>query len=195
MKKKDFLRSLRLRLYGMPKEDVERSVSYYSEMIDDRIEDGYSESAAVRAVGSVEDAVAQIRLGMPEQTVAYTPKKEKQVSGMKTWQIVLLCATAIVWVPVLIALVFGVALPIVIVAFVLVIVAFAVFVAVFATGVGLSISSVVYFLEGNAIGAVTVIGGGMVMIGLGLILFAFAIWFARFVPHVIGKAARLFRRA
>ena len=47
MNKFDFLTHLRTKLWSIPKEDAERSVEFYSEMIDDRMEEGLSEEEAV----------------------------------------------------------------------------------------------------------------------------------------------------
>ena len=43
MTKQEFLRELWNRLTELPQEDVEKSLDYYSEMIDDRVEDGLTE--------------------------------------------------------------------------------------------------------------------------------------------------------
>lgn len=42
MNKQDFLGALRRGLLGLPEEDIENSVEFYSEMIDDRIDEGRS---------------------------------------------------------------------------------------------------------------------------------------------------------
>lgn len=59
MNKQAFLNSLRKSLSGLPQEDVEERVMFYSEMIDDRIEEGLSEEEAVSAVGSVDKKASQ----------------------------------------------------------------------------------------------------------------------------------------
>ena len=43
MNKQDFLAQLRKELSGWPKEDAEERLTFYSEMLDDRIEEGLSE--------------------------------------------------------------------------------------------------------------------------------------------------------
>ena len=53
MNKQEFLSRLRKQLRGL--EDREERVTFYSEMIDDRMEDGLSEEEAVAAVGSLEN--------------------------------------------------------------------------------------------------------------------------------------------
>ena len=60
MDKHDFLTALYSRLHTLPEEDARRSVDYYCEMIDDRIEDGLSEDEAVAAVGDVDEIAATI---------------------------------------------------------------------------------------------------------------------------------------
>ena len=52
MNKKRFLSELRRGLSGLPQAEVEERLSFYSDMIDDRIEDGCSEAAAVAEIGS-----------------------------------------------------------------------------------------------------------------------------------------------
>ena len=44
----------------MPTEDMERFIAYYSEMIDDRMEDGMTEEEAVAMMDTPDDAVDQI---------------------------------------------------------------------------------------------------------------------------------------
>lgn len=65
MNKNEFLSALRERLAGVPAEDIERSVEYYSEAIDDRVEAGMSEAEAVEKLGSVEEAARSVLDNLP----------------------------------------------------------------------------------------------------------------------------------
>lgn len=65
MTKLEFLTALRAGLCGLPQSDIDERVAFYAEMIDDRMEEGLSESEAVSAVGSVEDVVDQIVADTP----------------------------------------------------------------------------------------------------------------------------------
>ena len=47
MNKQEYLSAIRVRIPKMPTEDMERFIAYYSEMIDDRMEDGMTEEEAV----------------------------------------------------------------------------------------------------------------------------------------------------
>jgi uncharacterized membrane protein len=67
MNKQEFLTALWKQLSEVPSEDVEESLDYYSEMIEDRMESGMTEEEAVAAVGSVEDAAKQIIAEIPER--------------------------------------------------------------------------------------------------------------------------------
>ena len=95
MNKFDFLTHLRAKLWSIPKEDVERSVGFYSEMIDDRMEDGLSEEEAVAAIGNVDEIaksiLANISLPKPEDQ----PKKVNR--RLRWWEILLLVLGFPVW--------------------------------------------------------------------------------------------------
>ncbi len=67
MTKKAFLRALRKSLKELPPEDKNKSIEYYGEMIDDRIEEGVAEEEAVAALGTVEKICAEIA-GVPVQS-------------------------------------------------------------------------------------------------------------------------------
>lgn len=51
MKKAEFLACLRQRLISLPEDEAGKSAAFYSEMIDDRIEEGMTEEEAVAALG------------------------------------------------------------------------------------------------------------------------------------------------
>ena len=94
MNKTEFLDALRHALGKLPSYEVEQSIAFYAEMIDDRIEDGMSEQEAVAALGSVHAIAAQI--------VAETPPIPKAIAkantGSRTLNIVLLAILSPIWV-------------------------------------------------------------------------------------------------
>lgn len=101
MNKTAFLSALRDRLSGLPEEDIRQSIDYYSEIVDDRIEEGLPEEEAVAALGSMEEIVSQIlsETSLPKLVKA----KVKPKRTLKTWEIVLLIAGSPVWAPLLLA--------------------------------------------------------------------------------------------
>ena len=50
MNKTEFLNELKDGLSGLPREDVEERLSFYGEMIDDRVEEGMTEEEAVAGI-------------------------------------------------------------------------------------------------------------------------------------------------
>ena len=76
MNKAEFLAALRERLSGLPEEDFNRSVDYYTEMIDDRVEDGMSEEEAVACLGSMDEIITQM------QNIAETIPEYKVLRAM-----------------------------------------------------------------------------------------------------------------
>lgn len=91
MHKQEFLNALKKRLSGLPREDVEERLSFYSEMIDDYMDEGATEAEAVAQIGTIEDVVAQCPGKKPRRKLA-------------TWEWVLLIAGSPIWVALLGAL-------------------------------------------------------------------------------------------
>ncbi len=54
MDKAGFLEELRQRLSGLPREELEERLSFYGEMLEDRMEEGLTEEEAVAVLGSPE---------------------------------------------------------------------------------------------------------------------------------------------
>lgn len=168
MTKSEFLLTLRNNLFGLPEEDIEKSIEYYSEIIDDRIEDGLSESEAVEAVGSVKEIASQILADVPLSKLVKTKVKPKRT--LKVWEIVLLILGSPVWLSLLLAAV-AVVLSIYI-AFWAVIVAFYATVLSFALG---GIAAIVKFAADiifqTANQGTLFLGGGLILIGLSVLSF------------------------
>lgn len=78
MNKYEFLAELRKRLGSLPNEDIDRSLDYYREMVEDRMEDGLTEEQAVDALGSIDDIVAQIFADSAPVEYKAETKKESQ---------------------------------------------------------------------------------------------------------------------
>lgn len=103
MNKQEFLAALRKGIESMPLPDINRSLDYYSEMIDDCIENGMSESDAVASMGEVDEIISQI-LGAPAaQSAAKENTKTKKKEPIKAWVIVLAAVGTPVWLPLLAA--------------------------------------------------------------------------------------------
>lgn len=76
MNKAEFLKELQQRIQEYPVDETKKSMEYYAEMIDDRMEDGMSESEAVASLGSVEQIAEQIKCELPITTLVKQKTKE-----------------------------------------------------------------------------------------------------------------------
>ena len=149
--KQEFLSALRDKLSGLPKEDLERSVDYYSEIIDDGMEDGLSEEEAIAAIGSIEDIVSQILMetSLPKLVKA----KVKPNRGWKTWEIVLLI------------------LAVYIVIWSMIVVFYAVDLSFAAGAVSGFFAAVTYLCSGGSAQGILFLGAGIFCAGIAILLF------------------------
>ncbi len=69
MSKKEFLKKLKKALNDLPREERNKTIEYYSELIADRVEDGTSEEEAVAAMGSIDEICGNIRQDAEEKGV------------------------------------------------------------------------------------------------------------------------------
>ena len=85
MNKQEFLNALRYGLSGLPQDDVEERLVFYSEMIDDRMEEGLSEEEAVAQAGPIEEIVSQTVGEIPLTKIVkerIKPKRHMSVGEM-----------------------------------------------------------------------------------------------------------------
>ena len=101
MNKSDFLSELRRGLGCLPEEDIEKSVDFYAEMIDDKMEEGLTEEEAVAEAGCVDEISAQIIAEIPLTRLVKARVKPKR--ALKAWEIVLIAAGSPVWLSLLVA--------------------------------------------------------------------------------------------
>ena len=100
MTKNEFLKELETRLSALPKEDVQERLDFYSEMIDDRIEEGRSEEEAVYEIGPVDEVVNQIAADTP--LLKLVKERVKPKRRIRAWEIVLIVLGFPLWLPLLI---------------------------------------------------------------------------------------------
>jgi uncharacterized membrane protein len=113
MKKEEYLDQIRQLLQSLPPEDLERSLAFYAESIDDRMEDGMSEEEAVAAMESPESAANAILLEQPLSTLVKARVRDRRkksaleilllVLGFPLWLPLLLTALALAFTFILLA--------------------------------------------------------------------------------------------
>ena len=90
MKKNEFLNQLKGSLRGLPESDIEERVSFYSEMIDDRVEEGLSEEEAIEDIGGIEAVLHQISEETPiTRLVKERIRPKRRISALEIIIIIL----------------------------------------------------------------------------------------------------------
>ena len=168
MDKSQFLDELRRRLSGLPQRDLEERLLFYGEMIDDRVEDGLSEEAAVAEIGPVEEIAEQITAEIPLSKLV--KEKVRRRRGRKLWESVLLLLGSPVWLPLLIAA-FAVCLSLYIVLWALLLSVWAVDLSLALCAIAGLPAAVWYLFEGNFAGTGFLLGAAMLCAGLAILLF------------------------
>lgn len=100
MTKQQFITKLKSKLRGLSKKDIEERLSFYGEMIDDRIESGLSEEDAIAEIGSADMVASQIIEEISSQKMSEGEKTNKKISAL---QIVLLVLGSPLWISLLLA--------------------------------------------------------------------------------------------
>lgn len=183
MTKNEFLTVLGSRLSGLPEADKARSLDYYSEMIDDRMDDGLSEEEAVEAIGTMDEIVREILTDVPLTKIVKGRVLPKR--SMKVWEIALIVLGAPLWLSVALA-----AVALVLSAYAalwsVVLTAYA---GTLALGVGSLagvVGTVLLAARGELAGGLLLLGGGLICAGLTVLAFYVSGIIANIVV-IIGK--------
>ena len=161
MRKEEFLEKLREQLSGLSQEDILERLNFYSEMIDDHMEEGLTEEEAVQAVGCIEEIAADV----DRTKQSDTPRKQ-----WKAWEIVLLAVGCPVWLSLLIAAL-AVAFSLYISLWSVIISLWAVFGSLAACAVAGAVAGVIFLVDGNGVTGVAVIGAAFACAGFAILLF------------------------
>ncbi len=184
MNKDQFLEELRKKLSGLPQEDIDERVAFYSEMIDDRMEECITEEEAVASLGTVDSVVEQIMSEIP--LTKLVKQKVKPKGKMKAWEVVLLVLGAPVWIPLIIAAL-AIALSVYIVIWAVVISVYAVNLSV-AAGAASGLAGIfIYLKAGNPAGMLFSFGAAIALAGLTILLFFVCKWITKAVIKLTGR--------
>lgn len=166
MTKAEFLAELRAAISGLPEADIEKSLDFYSEMIDDRVEDGLPEEEAVAALGSIEDIKTQILKDIPiTKIIKEKVKPKRSLSGL---EITLLIVGFPIWLPLLIS-VAAVIFSVYVTLWSVIVVLYSVDLVFFAGAIAGVLGSIPILLMGNISAMLLVLGSGFVCAGLGIL--------------------------
>ena len=168
MNKEEFLDALSIGLSSLSENEVEERLMFYSEMIDDRIEDGLSEEDAVFEMGNVEEIVSRIISETPLRKIVKEKIKPKR--NLKILEIVLLILGAPLWFPLLFAA-FAVVLAIYVSLWSVIISLWSVFFSLAACGIAGVVAGIYFSFRNSCLTGLAVIGASV--FGLGMSVFAF----------------------
>lgn len=170
MNKREFLAVLRRELYILPQNELKEQLSFYSEMIDDGVEEGLTEEQAVSKIGSISEILSQIQAADNKSNSSETVKIDKAESnGLGAGAKTLLIVGSPLWI-VLLAVAFVVTVSIYASLWAVWISIFAVEIALIAAAGACLLYPILLVIQGAFLPAAFLVGGGLVCAGLSIFL-------------------------
>ncbi len=193
MTKINFLLALHNKLSNLPQDEVEERLSFYSEMIEDRMEEGLTEDEAVSAIGTVDEIAMQITADIPLAKIAKEKLKSKR--GMRIWEIILLVLGSPIWFSLLVALL-AVVFSLYVSMWSVIISFWAVFVSLICCALSFICVGIGFALSTKKLSGITLIGMGVICAGISIFLFFLSRWLTKaivlFTKNIILWIKRLF---
>ena len=168
MHKQEFLAALRNALSGLPQNELEERLTFYEEMIDDRMEEGIPEVQAVAGIGTVDEIRAQVIAEIPLQRLVKEKVKPKR--SLRAWEIVLIVLGFPVWGPLLIAA-GAIVISLYLVAWALILSLWAVEVSLWAAVLTGLAAAAVQGIKGAIPSALMLLGAAILAAGLSIFMF------------------------
>ncbi len=168
MTKIEFLALLEQSLGSLPPKEIEKTLAYYGESIDDRVEDGMDEAEAVAALGNMSDVVknAMLTQSLPSLAKVKIHESRSNASNKTIW-IVLAILGFPIW--------FSLLLAVGAVVFAMYITAWSLIVSLFAVLLSLAVAGGAGLIAGVAILFFDSFPGGLCAIGTALCSGALAV--------------------
>ena len=193
MDKLTFLYELSEKLSGLPDEDLDKSIEYYSEIIDDRMEEGISEEDAIAALGSIDDISSHIISEIPLPRIIKARFRPGRT--LNVWEIILASfGFLIIGIPIL-AAVFSLTVSVIAAVFSVAAVFAAIPLALLAGGVAGIISFFTLIFGGNTAMAFLVLGAAILSLGLVIPTFIVAKYTTKFLISMLKWIALLVKKS
>ncbi|MBR2152641.1 MAG: DUF1700 domain-containing protein [Clostridia bacterium] len=165
MNKQEFLEKLKNGLCGLPSQDIDERLSFYSEMIDDRVEEGLTEEDAVAELGNIEEITSQILNDIPLTKIIKDKMKKK--IDLPIWVIVLIIIGSPIWASILGSLLSAV-ISIYISFWVCIISLWAVTIALGASTFALLVCGIITIIKGNVLSGIVMLSVACIASGLSI---------------------------
>ena len=185
MTKSKFILKLRNKLSNFPEIEVNDRISFYSEIIDDYIDEGLSETEAVLKLGDIDDICYVIAGDIPLSKIA--KKKLKNTRKLSSLNIVLLIIGFPLWFSLLVAG-FAVIISIYAALWSVVISLWSVVVSCGATSLASLLLFMVYLFEGNPVLGFCLLGTACVLLGIA----ALFLLLSKYLTDLTIKVPKLF---
>lgn len=168
MNKQTFLEKLRKGLSSLPKDEIEERLNFYSEMIADRQEEGYTEEEAVALAGNLDEIITQILSETPAPKTEINKNSHNKTQNI--WLIILLILGFPIWFPILIA-VFAIVFSVYVTLWSVIVALWSVFGAIIGCAVGGIIGGSIIALNGSHLPGFAILGAGIVCSGVAILFF------------------------
>lgn len=185
MNKHEFLDALKKALSGLPHEEVKKSVDFYSEMIDDAVENGETEFAVTERIGSAEEIADKIINDTPAN------KSEANIKPSAA-AIALIIISLPIWLPLAVA-VFAVIFALLVSMWAVVISFFASSAAFASCGAALILSSPFITSAASFADGLLQFGAGLVCAGMAVFVFYLSVLLAKLMARLTLFTARVIK--
>lgn len=165
MTKQEFVSSLRQRLALLSKQELDDRINFYSEIIDDYIEDGLSEEDAVSKLGTIDEVVNEIL--KDTSIIKLAKNKFKPKRKLETWVIVLIILSFPIWFTLLVSLL-SVVFSLYVSFWSIVISLWGVFTTLIGLGIGGIISGLIFLFTPSSMTGLLLLAVGFICSGLSL---------------------------
>ena len=165
MTKIQFLSVLQDRLRGLPDREIGESLEYYSEMIDEHIEEGMGEEDAVALIGAPKQVAEKI---LSEASLISIIKGRAKNRKLSAWEWTLIILGSPIWLALLVSVI-AVVISVYAVFWSVWISVFAAAVAICVSSLGGVVLAVVAFWQANSGVGIFFVGATMALLGLGVL--------------------------
>lgn len=174
MNKHDFLNRLTYALSGIPQEERRKTIDYYSEIIDDAVEEGEDEQTVIARLGNIDNIAEKI---INETPIHKFVKEDVKNHNITILNVVLIILSLPIWFPILTAVIV-ILFSLYITLWSIVVSFFAVFASIALAGIALFITSP-FMLFVRPIKAMLAFGTALICIGLSVFIFYLSVWSAK----------------
>ncbi len=190
MDKHFFLAKLRKKLSDLPEGEVLERLNFYSEMIDDKMEEGLTEEEAVESIGTIQEIVAQIKR---ESLDANALDKIKEKKRLKPLEILLLILGSPIWLSLILAVLL-IAISLYTSIWCLILCVWALFASFAACSFGATVSGFIFIFSGHVWSGIASIGAGFVLVGLAIFTYFASLYATKAVVLLSKKSIQLFKK-